>query len=190
MNIHKFYDETFDQFLRYMKPDELKALIRGMGMRVFNNESIKANFRTNIMWTKNGNYISSYDLYPSDLTFPEKKNAERFIDTLNKLIDTHPGYIELNEFYEAYNRQIHTLDECLVLTEGIRVNKIVTNPVDTVVGFLIDNDVRIDKVNPTEGITRTDLSGPIISKHYPDNQYHISFDEPTDISEDGCSCIC
>ena len=183
MDIHKFYDETFDHFLRYMKPNELEALIHDMGMRAFNNDSIKADFRTNIMWTKNGNYISSYDLYPSDLTFPEKENAERFIDTLNNLLDTHPGYIELNEFYEAYNNQIHTLDECLVPTEGIRVNKVITNPVDTVSGFLLDEDTRIDKVDPTKGITRTDLTGPIISKRYPDNQYHIDFDEPTDISK-------
>lgn len=181
MDIHEFYDSTFDQFLKFMKPNELEALIHDMGMRVFNNEMIQNDdCRTNIMWTRNGNFISSYDIYPSDLTFPEQDNAERFIDTLNSILDSHPGYIDLNEFYRAYNNQITKIWECLVPTKGVSVSRIITNPVDTVVGFLVDRDTRIDKVNPTKGIT---TGTKVISKHYPDNQYHISFGNPVDISK-------
>ena len=183
MDIHEFYDSAFDQFLKFMKPNELEALVREMGMRVFNNEMIQnRDYRTNILCTRNGNLISSYDIYPSDLTFYEQENAERFIDILNVILDTHPGYIDLNEFYEAYNNQITKVWECLVPTEGVSVVRIITNPVDTVAGFLIDEDTRIDKVQPTKGITSS-YDDNIIHKRYPDNQYHISFDTPVDISK-------
>ena len=183
MDIHEFYDSTFDQFLKFMKPNELEALVREMGMRVFNNEMIRnKDYRTNILCTRNGNLISSYDIYPSDLTFYDQESAERFIDTLNVILGTHPGYIDLDEFYEAYNKQITKVWECLVPTEGVSVVKIITNPVDTVVGFLLDKDVRIDRVQPTKGITSS-YDGNIIHKCYPDNQYHISFDNPVDISK-------
>ena len=183
MDIHEFYDSTFDQFLKFMKPNELEALIHDMGMRAFNNEMIQnKDYRTNILCTRNGNFISSYDIYPSDLTFYEQENAERFIDTLNAILDTHPGYIDLNEFYEAYNNQITKAWECLVPTEGVSVVRIITNPVDTVAGFLLDKDIRIDKVQPTKGITSS-YDDNIIHKRYPDSQYHISFDTLVDISK-------
>ena len=183
MDIHEFYDSTFDQFLKFMKPNELEALIHDMGMRVFNNKMIQnRDYRTNILCTRNGNLISSYDIYPSDLTFYEQENAERFIDTLNEILDTHPGYIDLNEFYEVYNNQITKVSDFLIPTKGVSVVRIVTNPVDTVVGFLLDKDVRIDRVQPTKGITSS-TDGKVIHKRYPDNRYHISFDTPVDISK-------
>ena len=182
MDIHEFYDSTFDQFLDFMKPNELKALIHDMGIRVFNNEMIQnKDYRTNIMWTRNGNFISSYDIYPSDLTFPSQENAEEFIDLLNQILDTHPGYIELDEFYNAYNNRITSIRECLKPSADVYVSRIITNPVDTVVGFLIDKDIRIDKVLPTKGIT---VGDKIYHKWYHLGQYGISFDDPVDISKE------
>lgn len=182
MDIHEFYNETFNQFLEFMRPNELRELIHDIGMRVFNDEMIQNDdYRTNILWTKNGNMISSYDIYPSDLTFPSQENAEKFIDSLNKLLDEHPGYIELNEFYETYNKQIRFVYDCFVPANGVSVCKVITNPVDTVVGFLLDKDLRIDKNSPTEGITESD-SGKVIHKK-SNGQYYISFSYPTDISK-------
>ena len=181
MDMHEFYDNIFDQFLKFMKPNELEALIHDIGMRVFSNSMIQnEDYHTNILWTRNGNFISSYDISPQDLTFPNHENAERFIDTMNEILEYHPGYIELNELYEAYNNQITSVNECLIPSEGIMVSRVITNPVDTVVGFLINKDIRIDKVKVTKGIT-TGISA--ISNNSSDGQYHISFDDPTDVSK-------
>ena len=181
MDIHEFYDSTFDQFLKFMKPNELEGLIHDIGMRVLNNESILSDDdnRTNVMWTSNGNFISSYDINPFELTFPSSEDAEGFIDTLNRILDDHPGYITLNEFYEAYNDQITEISRCFVPSDGILVSRIITNPVDTVVGFLVDKDFRIDKVSPTKGITRGD---PVIIER-DDNQCQIQFVDPVDVSK-------
>lgn len=181
MDIHKFYDSTFDQFLKFMKPNELEGLIHDMGMRVLNNESILSDDdnRTNVMWTSNGNFMSSYDINPFELTFPSSEDAEGFIDTLNLILDDHPGYITLNEFYETYNNQITEISRCFVPSDGILVSRIITNPVDTVVGFLLDKDFRIDKVIPTVGITSGD---PVIIER-DDNQYRIQFVDPVDVSK-------
>lgn len=181
MDIHEFYDSTFDQFLKFMKPNELEDLIHDIGMRVLNNESILSDDdnRTNVMRTSSGNFMSSYDINPFELTFPSSEDAEGFIDTLNLILDDHPGYITLNEFYEAYNNQVTEISRCFVPSDGILVSRIITNPVDTVVGFLVDKDFRIDKVSPTKGITRGD---PVIIER-DDNQCQIQFVDPVDVSK-------